>query len=75
MTKNHVKILGDSRLQDPSLTGRITLIAIVVWKLRKSQVGIVELSGIWTSLVAYFYNKVVDHLIRFPTMQTVTLSD
>jgi len=48
-----LKILGDSRLQDPSLATRITLVAVVVWELRKSQVDTIELSGIWTSLVAY----------------------
>ena len=83
-----MKILSDSRLQDPSLAARITLIAVVVWELRKSQAGTVELSGIWTSISCLlfwtnvtiefgkgFYNKVVDHLISFPTMQTATLSD
>jgi len=83
-----VKILGESRLQGPSLTTRITLIAVMVWELRKSQDGIVELSGIrtsfscllfWTKVTPEFgkrfYNKVVDHLISFPTMQAATLPD
>jgi len=83
-----VKILGDSRLQDPSRTARITPIAVLVWELRKSQDGTVELSGIWTSFSCQlfwtnvtiefgkgFCNKVADHLISFPTMQTATLSD
>jgi len=76
-----VKILGDSRLQDPSLTARITPIAVVVWELRKSQDGIVELSGIWTSFSCLlfwtnvtpefekrFYKKVLGLLISFPMM-------
>jgi len=88
MNKNHEEILDDSGLQDPSLTARMTLIAVVVWELRKSQDGTVELSGIRTSFSCLlfwtnvniefgkgFYNKVVDHLISFPTMQTATLSD
>jgi len=67
-----VKILGDSRLQDPSLTSRITAIAVVVSELSKSQDGTVELSGIRTSFSCLliwanvtpefgkrFYNKVV----------------
>jgi len=83
-----VKILGDSRLQDPSLTARITSIAVVVWELRKSQDGTVGLSGIRTSFSCLLFrtnvtiefgkglsNKVVDHLISFPTMQAATLPD
>jgi len=49
MNKNHKEILDDSGVRDLSLTGRITLIAIMVWKLQKSQDGTVELSGIGTS--------------------------
>jgi hypothetical protein len=49
MNKNHEANLDDSGLQDLSLTSRITLIAIMVWKLQKSQDGRVELSGIGTS--------------------------
>ena len=37
MNKNHEKILDDSGLQDFSLTSRISPIAIMVWKLQKSQ--------------------------------------
>ena len=83
-----MEILSDSILQDPSQTAIITLIAVMVWELRKSQDGIVELSGIRTSFSCLliwenvtpefgkgFYNKVVDHLISFPTMQTATSSD
>jgi len=83
-----VEILSDSRPQDPPLTTRVTLIAVKVWELRKPQDGIVELSGIRTSFSCLliwenvtpefgkgFYNKVVDHLISFPTMQTATSSD
>jgi len=35
--KNHKKILDEIGLQDLSLTSRITPIAIMVWKLQKSQ--------------------------------------
>jgi len=76
-----VKILGNSRLQDPSLAARITLIAVMVWELRKSQDGIVELSGIrtsfsclliWANVTPEFgkmiYIMVLGHLISFPTM-------
>ena len=74
-----MRILGNSRLQDPSLTSRITLIAVVVWELRKSQDGIVALSRIWTSFGnmlfetnitidfgKVFYRKVIENLLRFP---------
>jgi len=83
-----VEILSDSILQDPSQTAIITLIAVMVWELRKSQDGIVELSGIrtsfsclliWANVTPEFgkrlYNKVLGHLISFPTMQAATLSD
>jgi len=83
-----VKILGDSILQDLSLTARITPIAVVVWELQKSQDGTVGLSGIWTSFSCLlfwinvtpefgkrFYNKVLGLLISFATMQAATLSD
>ena len=83
-----MKILGDSRLQDPSLSARMTPIAVVVWELQKSQDGTVELSGIWISFSCLlfwtnvtpefrkmFYSKVVGHWISFPTMQAATLPD
>ena len=44
MATNHEKILDGSRIQDLSLTTRITLIAVMVCKLQKSQDDIVVLS-------------------------------
>jgi hypothetical protein len=71
--------LGTTRLQDLSLTARITLIAIMVWKLQKSQDDTDVLSRIWTSFGCLlfktnvtiefgkvFYRQVVDNLLRFP---------
>jgi hypothetical protein len=81
MTKNHEKILDDSRLQYLSLTARITLIAIMVWKLQKSQDDTDVLSRIWTSFGCLlfwtnitiefgkvFYRKVVENSLRFLTV-------
>ena len=59
MNKNHKEILDDSGLQDLSLTTRITLIAIMVWKLQKSQYGTVELSGIGTSFSCLLFYTIV----------------
>jgi len=49
MTKNHKKIFDEIGLQYLSLTSRITPIAIMVWKLQKSQDDTDVLSRIWTS--------------------------
>ena len=49
MTKNHEKILDNSRLQYLSLSERITLIAILVMEIRKSQGDTSMLFGIWSS--------------------------
>jgi len=81
MTKNHNKTLDESGLQDLSRTARITLIAIMVWKLQKSQDDTDVLSRIWTSfgcllfwtnrtieLGKVFYSKVLDKLLTFLTV-------
>ena len=73
--------LGTTRLQDLSLTARITLIAVMVWKLQKSQDDTTVLSRTWTSFgcllfetnVAIefgkvFYRKDVDNLLCFPAV-------
>ena len=73
--------LGTTRLQDLSLTVRITLIAIMVWRLQKSQDGTDVLSRIWTSFGCLlfetnitiefgnmFYRKVVDNFLSFLTV-------
>jgi hypothetical protein len=76
MTKNHEKILDESGLQDLSLTARITLIAIMVCKLQKSQDVTDVLSRTWTSFGCLlfwtnitiefgkvFYRKVVENFL------------
>ena len=81
MTKTLEKILDGSRLQDLSLTARITLIAVMVWKLQKSQGDTVVLSRMWisfryllveTNIAIEFgkvvYRKVVDNFLSFPTV-------
>jgi len=78
MIKNHEKILDESGLQDISLTARITLIALMVWKLQKSQDDTDVLSRIWTSFGCLlfwtnitiefgkvFYRKVVENFLIF----------
>ena len=81
MTKNHKKILDNSRLQYLSLSARITLIAILVMEIRKSEGDASVLFGIWNSFCCalfmtkkteefgkVFYNKVVENFIIFPTV-------
>ena len=81
MTKNHEKILDNSRLQYLSLSVRITLIAIVVMEIRKSEGDASVLFGIWNSFCCVpfstklsmefgkvFYKEVVDNFISFPTV-------
>jgi len=78
MNKNHEKILNVSGLQDFSLTSRITLIDIMVWKLQKSQDDTDVLSRIctsfgcllfWTNITIefgkVFYRKVVENSLSF----------
>ena len=73
--KVYPNFLGTTRLQDLSLTARITLIAIMVWKLEKSQEDTDVLSRIWisfgnllfeTNITIEFgkviYRKVIDDL-------------
>jgi hypothetical protein len=73
--------LGTTRLQDLSLAARITLIAIMVLKLQKSQDDTTVLPRIWISFGCLlfetniaiefgkvFYRKVVDNLLSFPTV-------
>jgi len=81
VNKTLEKILDGSRLQDLSLTARITLIAVMVWKLQKSQGDTVVLSRMWisfryllveTNIAIEFgkvvYRKVVDNFLSFPTV-------
>ena len=80
--------LGTTRLQDLSLTARITLIAIMVWKLQKSQDDTDVLSRIWTSFGCLlfwtnitiefgkvFYRKVVANSLSFLTVKAITILD
>ena len=65
--------LGVTRLQDLSLDARITLIAIMVWKLQKSQDDTVVLSELFETDIAIefgelFYRKVIDNFLSFPTI-------
>jgi len=50
MTKDHEKILDNSKMQDLSLTTRIILVAVTVSELQKSQDDTTVLLGTWTSL-------------------------
>ena len=79
MTKNHEKILDNIRLQYLSLSERISLIAILVMKIRKSQGDASVLFGIWSSFYCalfltklttefrkLIYKEVVEDFISFP---------
>ena len=55
-TKNHEKILDNGRLQYLSLSARITLIAILVTEIRKSQGDASVLFGIWSSLCCLLFS-------------------
>ena len=81
MTTNHEKILDNSRLQYLSLSTRITLIAILVMEVQKSQDDASVLFGTQNSFCCalfstkkteefgkVFYNEVVEDLISFPTV-------
>ena len=81
MTKNHEKILDNSRLQYLSLSARISLIAILVMEIRKSQGDASVLFGIRSSFCCVlfstkltaefgkvFYKEVVENFISFPTI-------
>ena len=81
MIKNHEKILDNSRLQYLFLSARITLIAILVIEIRKSQDDASVLFGIWSSFCCalfltkkteefgkVFYKEVVGNFISFPTV-------
>ena len=80
-TKTHVKILNNSRLQYLSLSIRITLIAILVIEIRKSQGDASVLFGTQNNFYCVlfsakltvefgkvFYKEVVENLISFPTV-------
>ena len=80
-TKNDEKILDNSTLQYLSPSARISLIAILVMEIRKSQDDASVLFGIWSSFCCalfstkkteefgkVFYKEVVDDLISFPTI-------
>ena len=77
MTKNHEKSLDNSRLQYISLSARISLIAILVTEIRKSQGNASVLFGIWSSFYyvlfstklteefgKVFYKKVVENFYK-----------
>ena len=81
MTKNHEKILDNSRLQYLSLSARITLIAILVTEIQKSQGDASVLFGTWNSFCCalfsaklaaefgkVFYKEVVENFVSFPTV-------
>ena len=77
MIKNHEKILDNSRLQYLSLSVRITLIAILVMEIQKSEGDAFVLFGIWNSFCCaqfstkkteefgkMFYKKVVENFYK-----------
>ena len=81
MTKNHDKILDNSRLHYISVSARISLIAILVMEIRKSQGDASVLFRTWnsfccalflTKLTVEFgkelYKEVVEDFIRFQTV-------
>ena len=81
MTKNHEKFLDNSTLQYISLSARISLIAILVMEIRKSQGDAFVLFGTGNSFCCVpfstkvsiefgkvFYKEVVDNFISFPTV-------
>ena len=88
MSKNHEKILDNIRLQYLSLSARITLIAILVMEIRKSEGDASVLFGIWNNFCCelfstkkteefgkVFYKKVVKNFISFPTVEATTSLD
>ena len=56
MTKNHEKIVDNSRVQYISLIARITLIAILVMEIQKSQDDASMLFGIWSSFYCLLFS-------------------
>ena len=81
LTKNHEEILDNGRHQYLSLSARISLIAILVMEIRKSQGDASVLFGtqnsfccalFLTKLTAefgkVFHKEVVENLISFPTI-------
>ena len=79
MTKNHEKILDNSTLQYLSLSARISMIAILVMDIRKSQDEASVLFGTQNSFCCalfstkltaefgkVFYKEVVENFIIFP---------
>ena len=81
ISKTHEEILYNSRLQYLSLSARITLIAILVIEIRKSQGDASVLFGIWSSFGCalfstkltvefgkVFYKEVVENFIGFRTV-------
>ena len=81
MIINHEKILDKSRLPYLSLSARISLIAILVMEIPKSQADASVLFEIWsnfgcalflTTLTAefgnVFYKEVMENFINFPTI-------
>jgi HJR/Mrr/RecB family endonuclease len=80
-TINHEKVLDNIRHRDLYLAARITLIAILVWEIQKSQDDATVLSENWnricyvlfstkssTEFGKVFYKKVLGNFISFPTV-------
>ena len=55
-TKNDEKILDNSRLQYLSLSARISVIAILIMEIRKSQDDASVLFGIWSSFCCLLFS-------------------
>ena len=55
-TKNHERLLDNSRLQYLSLSARISLIAILIMEIRKSQDDASVLFGIWSSFCCLLFS-------------------
>ena len=56
MTKNHEKILDNSTLQYLSLSARISLMAMLVMEIRKSQGDASVLFRIWSSFCCVLFS-------------------
>ena len=88
MTKNHEKFSDNSMLQYLSLSARISLIAILVMEIQKSQGDASVLFGtrnsfscalfrppkLW-NLEKVSYKEVIEELMSFPMVRAKTLLD
>ena len=81
MIKNRGQILDTSTLQYLSLRARISLIAILIMEIQKSQGDASVLFGTWNSFCCalfsaklaaefgkVFYKEVVENFVSFPTV-------